>query len=132
MTAREVFESMRRAWVDDPAAVDDLWTEDVVVETPFAAPGRPRRFDGRDAFVAFAEAGREVLPVRIEDCRDVVVHDTADPDVIVVEYRLVARSTTTGERGSAAFIGVLRARGGKIAHWREYQDTMAMTAAFAG
>ena len=131
MTAREVYESMRRAWIEDPAAVDDLWAEDVVVETPFAAPGRPKRFEGRDAFLAFARPGREALPVRIEDCRDVVIHDTADPDVIVVEYVLVGRSTTTGQEGSAAFIGVLRARDGKIAHWREYQDTMAMTAALA-
>ncbi len=132
MTAREVYESMCRAWIEDPAALDDLWTEDVVVEVPFAAPGRPRRFDGRDSFVAFAKAGREALPVRIEDCRDVVVHETADPDMIVVEYVLVGRSTITGTQGSAAFIGVLRARDGKIAHWREYQDTMGMAAAFAG
>lgn len=132
MTTREVYESMRRAWIEDPAAVDDLWTEDVVVETPFAAPGRPKRFEGRDAFVAFARAGRAAMPVRIEDCRDVVIHDTADPDVIVVEYVLVGRSTITGKQGSAAFAGVLRARDGKIAHWREYQDTMAMTAALAG
>ena len=132
MTAREVYESMRRAWIDDPAAVDDLWAEDVVVEVPFAPPGRPKRFEGRDAFLAFARPGREALPVRIEDCRDVVVHDTADPDVIVVEYVLVGRSTITGKQDSAAFIGVLRVRDGKIAHWREYQDTMAMTAALAG
>jgi len=132
MTAREVYESMRRAWIEDPAAVDALWAEDVVVEVPFAAPGRPKRFEGRDAFLAFAKPGRETLPVRIEDCRDVVIHDTADPDVIVVEYVLVGRSTTTGTVGSAAFIAVLRTRGGEIVHWREYQDTMGMAAALAG
>jgi uncharacterized protein len=132
MTAREVYESMRRAWIEDPAAVDDLWTEDVVVEVPFAAPGRPKRFDGRDAFLAFARPGREMLPVRIEDCRDVVIHDTADPEVVVVEYVLVGRSTITGKQGSSAFIAVLRTRDGKIAHWREYQDTMGMAAALAG
>src|SRR3954469_24267052 len=123
MSAREVFESMRQAWTGDPADLDDLWAEDVVVEVPFAAPGQPKRFDGRDAFLAFARTGREAMRVRIEEFRDVVVHQTTDPDVIVVEYVLVGRSEITGKQGSAPFIGVLRARDDKIAHWREYQDT---------
>ncbi|MEO6090495.1 MAG: nuclear transport factor 2 family protein [Umezawaea sp.] len=132
MGAREVFESMCRAWTGDPADLDELWAADVVVEAPFAAPGRPKRFDGRDAFVAFAKAGREAMRVRIEECRDVVVHQTTDPDVIVVEYVLVGRSEITGKQGSTAFIGVLRARDDKISHWREYQDTMGIAAALAG
>jgi ketosteroid isomerase-like protein len=127
-----VFEAMCQAWVGDPADLDELWAEDVVVEAPFAGPGRPRRFDGRDAFVAFARAGREAMRVRIEECRDVVVHQTTDPDVIVAEYVLVGRSEITGKQGSMAFIGVLRARDGKVAHWREYQNTAGMVAALAG
>jgi ketosteroid isomerase-like protein len=130
--AREVFDSMCRAWIGDPADLDDLWAQDVVVEAPFAGPGRPRRFDGREAFVAFARAGREAMRVRIEECRDVIVHQTTDPDVIVAEYVLVGRSEVTGQRGSLAFIGVLRARDGKVAHWREYQNTAGMAAALAG
>ena len=129
MTAREVFESMRHGWIDDPTIMDGLWADDVVVETPFAAPGRAKRIEGRDRFVAFARAGRAALPLRFDECRDVVIHETADPDVIVIEYVLVATSTVTGKQGSAAFIGVLRVRDGKITHWREYQDALAMAAA---
>lgn len=40
--------------------------------------------------------------------------------------------TSTGERGSARFIGVLRVRDGKIAGWREYQNTLAIQQALAG
>lgn len=131
MTALEVYESMRRGWVGDPAYLDELWAEDVVVEAPFAAPGQPERFEGREAFLAFATAGRAALPVRFEEYRDEVIHETADPDVLVVEYTLVGRSTVTGKVGAAAFIGVLRVRDGKISHWREYQDTMGIAAALA-
>jgi uncharacterized protein len=31
---------------------------------------------------------RASLPVRFTDCRDAAIHDTTDPDVIVVEYEL--------------------------------------------
>ncbi|PRY36206.1 nuclear transport factor 2 family protein [Umezawaea tangerina] len=131
MNAREVYASMSRGWLD-PAVLDDLWADDVVVETPFAAPGRPKRIEGRDAFLSLAKAGREAMPVRLVDHREVAIHETTDPDVIVVEYELVGESTVTGRQSAASFIGVLRVRDGKIAHWREYQDTMGMAAALAG
>jgi hypothetical protein len=120
---------MQRGWVENPMIFDDLLAEDVVVEMPFAAPGRPKRITGRREFIAFAKAGRAAMPVRIEERRNVVVHETADPDVIVVEYELVGVSTITGRRASVSFIGVLRVNDGKIARWREYQDTAAITAA---
>ena len=54
------------------------------------------------------------------------VHDTADPEVIVVEYELAGAVTTPGRRAAAPFIGVLRVRDGQIAGWREYQDAVAI------
>lgn len=56
---------------------------DAVIEVPFASPGQPRRFDGREEFLAYAGAQRAALPVRFEDCQETAIHDTADPEVIV-------------------------------------------------
>jgi ketosteroid isomerase-like protein len=126
---REVFALMQRQWVDDaadPDYMDDLLADDVVIESPFAPPGRPRRFQGRSEFLAFARAGRAALPGRLEECRTVAVHETADPEVIVVEYELTGTVTATNQRASAAFIGVLRVRDGQILHWREYQNVLAI------
>jgi ketosteroid isomerase-like protein len=127
MNPRDVFSRMAAGWLD-PAAepMGGLLAEDAVVESPFAPPGRPRRFAGRDTFVAYAKAGRAGLPVRFEECRDVVVHETADPEVVVVEYVLAGTVTTTGRRAAAPFIGVLRVRDGRIVLWREYQDALAI------
>lgn len=36
------------------------------------------------------QAAREALPIVFEEFRDVVVHETAGPEVIVAEYALVA------------------------------------------
>ncbi|MFC5816252.1 nuclear transport factor 2 family protein [Nonomuraea harbinensis] len=126
MGAREVFDGLRRHMTGEEVA--DLWAEDVVVETPFAPPDQPRRIEGRERFLAHARAGRAALPVALE-MGEVTVHDTADPDMIVVEYELGSFLPGTGERLSVPFIGVLKARDGRIAHWREYQDVPAMTAA---
>ena len=127
---REVFARMQRQWVGDAADmehIDDLLADDVVVESPFAPPGRPRRFEGRTEFLAFAQAGRASMPpVRFEHCREIAVHDTADPEVIVVEYELGGVVTATNHRAVAPFIGVLRVRNGRIQHWREYQNVLAI------
>lgn len=127
---RELFARMKEHWLSNTATVmDSLLADDAVVEVPFAAPGRPRRFEGRAQFLTFAQAARASLPVRFTDCRDVAIHDTTDPEVIVVEYELTGTVTTTGHHATARFIGVLRARNGQIVTWREYQDTLAITQA---
>lgn len=120
---------MQRAWLGEGGEWDELLAEDAVIEEPFAPPGRPRRFSGRAEFVAFAGPQRANFPVRFEEIRNVVIHDTTDPEVIVVEYELVGVVTTTGRRGSAPFIGVLRVRDGKTVLWREYQNVPAIAGA---
>lgn len=103
--------------------------ENVVVEWPFAPPGRPARIEGREAFLAFAEPTRAALPVRFDEFRNVVVHETADPEVIVAEYELLGTHLESGRQSSAWFVMMLRVRDGEIVHCREYQDPLAMAAA---
>jgi ketosteroid isomerase-like protein len=132
MGPREVFEQMTDRFLANVVGLDgDRLADDVVIETPFAPPGRPRRVEGRKAWLATALPGRAASPFHFDECRVVAVHDTADPEVIVVEYELGGTIIASGERRSAAFIGVLRVRDGLITHWREYQDTFAITQALS-
>jgi len=129
---REVFARMRQQWLGQGAGpMGSLLAIDGVVEIPFGAPGRPRRFEGREAFGAFAQAERASFPVRFTECNPTAIHDTADPEVIVVEYELTGTVTTTGVQATAPFIGVLRVRNGQIALWREYQDHAAIVHALS-
>jgi uncharacterized protein len=129
---REVFARMKQQWLaSNFDVIDSLLADDGVVEAPFAPPGKPRRIVGREEFLAFARAERALLPVRFEECRETAVHETVDPEVIVVEYELTGTVTTTGHRASAPFILVLRVRDGQIVAWREYQDTAAIARALA-
>ncbi|HEY0454265.1 nuclear transport factor 2 family protein [Actinophytocola sp.] len=107
----------------------DMWAPDLVVEEPFAPPGQPRRYETRDEFAAATQAARDSFPVRFESLTWTAVHETADPEVLVLEYELGGTVLTTGKQASAPFVVVLRVRAGKIVHWREYQDKLAIAAA---
>jgi uncharacterized protein len=126
MTARDVFDKFREYVLG--SVPDDLWAPDVVIEAPFAAGG-PSRTEGRDNFLARTKTSRESLPVRFEEMRNVVVHDTTDPNKIIVEYELVGTVLTTGKLESALFIAVMEVRDGLMTLWREYQNTLAIAQA---
>ncbi|MFI7540779.1 nuclear transport factor 2 family protein [Actinoplanes sp. NPDC049599] len=130
MTPRQAFGRMRDRWIANKTTFDDnALTDDVVLEMPFAAPGRPARIAGRAAVLAFVRAGRAELPFRFDDCRVLAVHDTADPATIVVEYELAATMTATGRSAAATFIGVLTVHEGRVSRWREYQNPVAIAQA---
>ena len=132
MTPYEVFQSMRDQWLHAPGELPgDHLADDVVVEWPFAAPGRPARIEGRERFLAFAGPERAALPLRIDACDVRTVHATTDPGTIVVEYSLTATALATSRQATAGFITVLTVRDGKVTHLREYQDTMRMAAAMS-
>jgi len=132
MTPEEFFDRMRRQWLGDlgPLAADHL-TDDVVIEFPFAPPGRPTRIDGREAFRAFADPQRAALPIRVDACEARAFHRTADPSTFIVEYTLTATHKLSGEQATTGFIAVITLRGDQVARWREYQDTAAMARALA-
>ncbi|NDU72068.1 hypothetical protein GWI34_05430 [Actinomadura sp. DSM 109109] len=106
----------------------DLLAEDVVVETPFAPPGM-RRYEGREAWLAYYRTAGAGLLVRFKGFRELATYRTGDPEVIVVEYELTGTVIATGVRSSVTCIAVLRVRDGLITHWREYQDIPAITEA---
>src|SRR5579862_7186366 len=89
---KAAFETYQRNLLGGLSGLDpDLLADDVIIEFPFAAQSRPRRFEGREAFGAFAEPERaafQELQVRFDEFRNVIVHETSDPEVIVAEYEL--------------------------------------------
>lgn len=125
-TARDVFDNFRNYALGEPH--DELWAPDVVIEVPFAAGG-PRRHEGRDNFLAATKTSRESLPVRFDEMRNIVVHETTEPNRIIVEYELVGTLLTTGKQSSALFIAVMEVRDGLMTLWREYQNTLAIAQA---
>ncbi len=129
---REVFERLHERVRDDydMDGQADLYAPDGTLELPFAPPGMPRCMRGREEIRTFlAAAGQRARQAgrRIVRYDPVVVHETADPEVIVAEFDLHGEVTATGEPYRIPFIQVLRVRDGEIVSMRDYFDTRAMS-----
>lgn len=126
---REAFERFRDMMLaGGSVGLESLLADDGVVEAPFAPPGAPRLFEGRDAFETAVASRREAFAgrVRFTAVRDVVVHETTDPEIAVIEYEVEAVRIADGLRAAAPFAVVVRVRDGRVVLWREYQDPAAM------
>jgi ketosteroid isomerase-like protein len=111
-------------WTD----LADLYAEDAVVHQPYARP-EPAVIAGREALRRrFAAAAR--LPVRLRPA-DVVIHETADPEVVVAEFDYDVTVPATGESFRTANVIVLRIRDGRIVSSRDFHDTNRLGAAVA-
>jgi ketosteroid isomerase-like protein len=113
---------MRAALGDriDPAAEGfvDMMAEDFVMEFPFARPGMQTRIEGRAAVLTYLMTVGQ--GVSVDSVSDVVVHDTADPDVVIVEFDGHGRAIKTGEPYEQRYISVIRTRDGRIVHYKDY------------
>jgi ketosteroid isomerase-like protein len=103
------------AWSD----LHRLYAPGAVVDYPFGLPA-PSRLDGLPAIQRyFAGVSRAPLSLR---ARDVVVHETADPEVVVVEWTYDGTVTNTGRTFEVANIQVTRVRDGLIVASRDYHN----------
>jgi ketosteroid isomerase-like protein len=127
--AHEVLERLRQSAVDQSA--DDLsrlYAVDAVHEFPFTRPGVPSRLEGRDDIVSWITAGWRTNTLRYERYRTLAIHDTNDPNTIIVEQEAIGTSTSTGEFALPNIV-VLTVHNGQVAHLRDYVNILAAAAA---
>jgi ketosteroid isomerase-like protein len=119
-TSRETAEAFLRTVVegsrDDLA---DLYAPDVRIVNVWA-PGGPSATEGREVLRA-RMAGTAKL-WSFESVSEVALHESADPQVVIAEYRVNGRITTSGQDFSLGFVSVLRIIDGLIAHARDYSN----------
>jgi len=126
---RAVFERLidgigRRAWGE----LFELYAEDAVVRIPFGAPG-PTVLEGRAALrERFTDPDRPALELT---AHNVVVHETADPEVIIAEFDYLGRVVATDHAFEVSNIQVLRVRDGLIVSTKDYHDHAALARAFS-
>lgn len=106
----------------DPGDIADCYAPAVVIEMPFAAaPLYPARIETtREELRARFRAGAAIR--RYQRLSDVVIHDTADPEVVITEYQLHGELTQTGEPFTQQFAMVMTVRNGQIVHSRDYAN----------
>lgn len=128
-TPRAVFQRLLDGIVARrPGDLPRLYAEDAVVVQPFAHPAA--RLEGRAALREHF-ARLETLPLEMA-ARNVTVHQTADPEVIIAEFEYAGRNTATGREFLLPNIVVMRVRDGHIVESRDYHDHSGLGLAAVG
>lgn len=94
-----------------------------VWEFPLATGSIPRRIEGRENIRRFGKAGMEQGKRAgrwITSYRSVVVHETLDPNTVIVEFELEGEIVATGEKYHIPYIQVLSVMDGEIVSLRDY------------
>ncbi|MFI5845008.1 nuclear transport factor 2 family protein [Catenuloplanes sp. NPDC051500] len=102
----------------DLVAVADLYAEDAFVRQPFAKPEIV--LTGRSQIEQFL-GGLRQAPITLSP-RDIQVHQTADPEVVVGEWENDMTRTTDGATASMHNIAVFCVRDGRVVWSRDYHD----------
>jgi ketosteroid isomerase-like protein len=104
-----------------------LMAEDVIMEFPFAPPGRPQRLNGKEEVGAyFTELKRSI---RIDSVSVVAIHKTTDPDVVIFQAQGKGRAIDTGLPFEPKYVDVLTFRDGLLARWQDYWNPLAVLVA---
>ena len=100
--------------------VPRLYAEDCVVEVPYATGGAAPLLEGGAAVREhFSHAA--AMPFRLR-ARDLVVHETEDPELVVLSWDYEVTARTTGATATVANVQFLRVRDGLIVHSRDFHD----------
>lgn len=126
-TARETAELARQRLAHaDMSGFTDLFAEDALFEYPFGHPGWPNELRGREEIRAHLVESRRDVRSLIEIAEfNTVVHDTTDPDVVVVESEVVGTTLSTGQPFRfPSGVGVITVSNGQIVRYRDYTNAI--------
>ncbi|MBK1787376.1 nuclear transport factor 2 family protein [Prauserella cavernicola] len=133
-SSAELFRHGLRLLLDKniPAWVD-LWADDGVMEFPFAPEGWPRRLEGKNAVADYMRSYPDHID--LHDFPELRIHQTAEPETIVVEMRGVGLVVRDGSPFDMTYIAVVTVEDGRITAYRDYWNPLAVLesdVAFAG
>jgi hypothetical protein len=130
-TSREVVEQILRAGREmDTDAFVALIAPDGYIEWPYRPEGIPGRVEGREQIREFMTAQASGL-VRFEEYRNTVIHETTDPEVVIVEYDAHGTVIPTGAPLHQTIIAVLRVREGLVVSYRDYLNPLVLAETLA-
>jgi ketosteroid isomerase-like protein len=105
-----------------PGDLADFYAQNVVIEMPFAAAAlHPARIETtREQLRARFAAGASMR--RYTGLDNVLIHQTTDPETIIVEYELRGEMVDSAEPFRLNFAMFMTIRDGLITHTRDYTD----------
>lgn len=122
---RPYFELVRGALGDlvDGEHFFDVVNDDVVYEVLYEFPGWPRIVQGRaDLMARFRGYGDNI---ELQSADQLITHMADDGTAVVIEYEVHGTVLATGVKYDNRFCSIIRIENRKIAHWRDYMDSLA-------
>jgi ketosteroid isomerase-like protein len=101
----------------------DVITDDVVYKVLYEFPGWPRIIQGRAALMA--QFRGYVGAITLQSADKLMTHTTDDGRCVVIEYEVHGTILATGAQYDNRFCSIIRIENRKIAHWRDYMDSLA-------
>ncbi|BCY10865.1 nuclear transport factor 2 family protein [Actinoplanes sp. L3-i22] len=130
-SARETVERMLAAGREsDVDTVVELMAPDGYIEWPYRPAGVPGRLQGREEIRRFLTQAAKGF-IRFDEYRNVTIHETTDPEVIIVEYEAHGTVVATGAPFQQVIIAVFRVRAGLIVSYRDYINPLPLAEALA-
>ncbi|GIH15665.1 nuclear transport factor 2 family protein [Rugosimonospora africana] len=130
-TSREVVEQVLRASLDqDLETIVGLMAPEGYIEWPYRPAGVPARLQGRTAIREHLTKAAKAF-ITFDEYRNVVMHETTDPEVVIVEYDADGTVVATGAPFRQTVIAVFRVHDGQIQSYRDYINPLPLMEARA-
>jgi ketosteroid isomerase-like protein len=101
----------------------DIVADEIVYEVLYDFPGWPRIIQGRaDLMAQFRSYGDNI---ELQSADKLITHKTDDGHVAVIEYEVHGTILATGGKYNNRFCSIIKIKNRKIAHWRDYMDSLA-------
>jgi len=100
----------------------DIVDENTVYEVLYDL-GWPRVIRGRRALMTAFRGYAESIAIRAAD--HLVTHQADQGRVVILEYEVHGTILATGVKYDNRFCSIVRIENRKIAHWRDYMDSLA-------
>lgn len=101
----------------------DIITDDIVYEVLYDVPGWPRVVHGRTDLMA--QFRRYCDNIELQSADKLTAHKTDEGSVVVIEYEVHGTILATGVKYHNRFCSIIKIANRKIAHWRDYMDSLA-------
>ena|SRR5260221_731326 len=130
---REVFLKSLRLQLKDVSAEADLFAENGVMEFPFTPQGHSTRIEGREAIRTFlTKNGFSSNRLKLNAHNGLSIHETKDPEIIIVEGCSEVTWVPTKTNYSLPFIQLLQIRNSEIFLCRDYVNPISAFRAMGG
>ncbi len=128
--ANPYFELVRGALGDlvDGEHFFDIVADGVIYQVLYDFPGWPRTIRGRaNLMTQFKGYGDNI---KLQSADKLITHKADNGRVVIIEYEVHGTVLATEVKYNNRFCSIIKIENRKIAHWRDYMDSLAAWNAF--